>query len=122
MSPAAFIDDPRWYAFLPETREGGKKRHLPTHEDCARLDVESAAAHLRAGGTLGAMAGYEERPGQIAMLEAVARAFNSREHLMIERVRAWASRSHTWFLPFFGRTRTTRPSSSRRRRATSKAN
>ncbi len=84
MSPAAFIDDPRWYAFLPETREGGKKRHLPTHEDCARLDVESAAAHLRAGGTLGAMAGYEERPGQIAMLEAIARAFNGREHLMIE--------------------------------------
>lgn len=84
MSPAAFIDDPRWYFFLPEVRDASSKRHLPTHEDCAQLDVESAAAHLRKGGTLGAMAGYEERPGQIAMLEAVARAFNSREHLMIE--------------------------------------
>ncbi len=84
MSPAAFIDDPNWYAFLPETRETGKKRHLPTHEDCALLDVERAASHLRAGGTLGAMSGYEERPGQIAMLEAIARAFNTREHLMIE--------------------------------------
>lgn len=84
MSPAAFIDDPNWYAFLPETRETGKKRHLPTHEDCALLDVERAATHLRAGGTLGAMSGYEERPGQIAMLEAIARAFNTREHLMIE--------------------------------------
>ncbi len=84
MSPAAFIDDPNWYKFLPETRESAKKRHLPTHEDCTLLDVESAARHLRAGGTLGALKGYEERPGQIAMLEAIARAFNAREHLMIE--------------------------------------
>lgn len=30
------------------------------------------------------MPGYEERPGQIDMLKAIALAFNSREHLMIE--------------------------------------
>ena len=36
------------------------------------------------GGTLGAMEGYEARPGQVDMLKAVVRAFNGREHLMIE--------------------------------------
>lgn len=84
MSPAAFIDDPNWADFLPEAKEPSKKRHLPAHEDCSRIDAGSAAAHLMAGGTLGMMEGYEERPGQIDMLKAVVRAFNSREHLMIE--------------------------------------
>ena len=36
------------------------------------------------GGTLGAMNGYEARPGQIDMLKAIVRTFNNREHLMIE--------------------------------------
>ena len=36
------------------------------------------------GGTLGTMKGYEARPGQVDMLKAVVRAFNGREHLMIE--------------------------------------
>ena len=40
--------------------------------------------HLRRGGTLGAMPGYEERPGQIDMARSVAHAFNAREHLMVE--------------------------------------
>jgi len=40
--------------------------------------------HLRKGGTLGSMAGYEERQGQLDMLAAIVRAFNAREHLMIE--------------------------------------
>ena len=84
MTPAQFIDDPDWAKFIPEMRDAAKTRHLPTHEDCAQLDVESAAMHLRAGGTLGAMRGYEERPGQIDMLAAIVRAFNAREHLMIE--------------------------------------
>ena len=83
-SPAAFIDDPNWADFLPETKEGAKKRHLPSHEDCALIDAEAAARHLMAGGTLGSMPGYEERPGQIDMLKAIVRAFDSREHLMIE--------------------------------------
>ena len=79
-----FIDDPEWSKVVPEFRESGKKRHLPAHEDCSLLDADSAAGHLRAGGTLGRMPGYEERPGQIDMLKAIVRAFNAREHLMIE--------------------------------------
>lgn len=84
MTPSAFIDDPNWAGFIPEMREAARQRHLPTHEDCARLDVEAATMHLRKGGTLGMMPGYEERPGQIDMSGAIARAFNAREHLMIE--------------------------------------
>lgn len=84
VSPAQFIDNPNWADFLPETREAAKKRHLPAHEDCSPLNVESVALHLMRGGTLGAMPGYEERPGQIDMLKAIVRAFNGREHLMIE--------------------------------------
>ena len=84
VSPAEFIDNPDWASFLPEVQEPSRRRRLPSHEDCSRLDVEAAAEHVAKGGTLGAMPGYEERPGQIAMLKAVARAFNAREHLMIE--------------------------------------
>lgn len=84
MTPSAFIDDPNWAGFIPEMREAARQRHLPTHEDCARLDVEAATMHLRKGGTLGMMPGYEERPGQIDMSGAIVRAFNAREHLMIE--------------------------------------
>lgn len=84
MTPAEFIDDPEWAEFLPEDHEPPRVRHLPAHEDCSPLDLESAAWHLARGGTLGTMPGYEERPGQIDMLKAIALAFNSREHLMIE--------------------------------------
>ena len=84
MTPAAFIDNPDWAQFIPELRDAAKTRHLPTHEDCARVDVDSAAAHLMSGGTLGRMPGYEERPGQIDMLKSIVRCFNEREHLMIE--------------------------------------
>ena len=84
MSVAAFIDDPNWAKGLPEMVGAVHGRHLPAHEDCSPLSEEGAAAHLRCGGTLGAMAGYEERSGQIDMLRAIVRAFNNREHLMIE--------------------------------------
>lgn len=84
MSPSSFIDDPRWADFIPELREAAKVRHLPAHEDCSRIDPERAAGHLRAGGTLGAMEGYEERPGQLDMLSGIVRSFNAREHLMVE--------------------------------------
>ena len=84
MTPAEFIDNPDWAGFIPEMKDAARTRHLPTHEDCARLDVEASAMHLRKGGTLGAMPGYEERPGQIDMTGAIVRAFNEREHLMIE--------------------------------------
>ena len=83
-TPAQFIDDPGWANFLPEATDAVRVRHLPAHEDCARLDEEAVASHLRRGGTLGEMPGYEERPGQIDMARAVAHAFNAREHLMIE--------------------------------------
>ena len=83
-TPAQFIDDPGWADFLPESHEAVRARHLPAHEDCSRLDEESVAAHLRCGGTLGAMPGYEERPEQVDMARSVAHAFNAREHLMIE--------------------------------------
>ncbi len=84
MTPAAFIDDPNWADFLPETREAAKRRHLPTHEDCALLESEQVAAHLAVGGTLGRMPHYEARPGQLDMLRAIVRAYNAREHLMVE--------------------------------------
>ena len=84
MTPAEFIENPDWAGFIPEMEGAAKSRHLPTHEDCARLDVESATMHLRKGGTLGTMPGYEERPGQIDMSAAIVNAFNEREHLMVE--------------------------------------
>ena len=84
MTPAQFIDDPDWARFIPEMLSSARQRHLPAHEDCARIDVEATAGHLRKGGTLGAMPGYEERPGQIDMSGAIAAAFNAREHLMVE--------------------------------------
>ena len=84
MTPAEFIEDPNWASFIPEMRETPKARHLPTHEDCSQLDVEETAGHLRTGGTLGSMPGYEERPGQVDMSGAIASAFNAREHLMVE--------------------------------------
>ena len=84
MTPAQFIDDPGWANFIPEMTSAARQRHLPAHEDCSRLDVEAVRSHLRCGGTLGSMPGYEERPGQIDMAGAVAMAFNEREHLMVE--------------------------------------
>ena len=84
MTPAEFIDDPGWANFIPEMTSPARQRHLPAHEDCSRLDVETVRSHLRRGGTLGLMSGYEERPGQIDMSGAIATAFNAREHLMVE--------------------------------------
>jgi hypothetical protein len=84
MSPAEFIDDPDWSRFIPEIKAPASERRLPTHEDSSLIDPQNAAMHLRRGGTLGSMPGYEERAGQIDMLSAVVRAFNAREHLLIE--------------------------------------
>jgi len=81
---ARFIENPRWAECIPEVDPPGTARHLPAHEDCSRIDVEAVQAHLRKGGTLGRMKGYEERPGQIDMAGAIADAFNTRSHLMIE--------------------------------------
>lgn len=84
MSPAEFIDDPKWADFLPEFRDSLARRSLPSHDDCSPIEVEDTAGHLKRGGTLGAMPGYEERAGQLDMLRAIANAFNRRRHLMIE--------------------------------------
>ena len=84
MDPALFADDPDWASCVPEMQSGGRKCGMPDHEDCSPLDVEAVAGNLMPGGVLGGMKGYEARPGQIDMLKAVARAFNGREHLMIE--------------------------------------
>lgn len=78
------MDNPEWAKFLPESFETPNPHAVVAHEDCSPLSLEDAAMHLRAGGTLGSFPGYEERPGQIDMLKAIVRAFNSREHLMIE--------------------------------------
>ena len=74
MTPAEFNDTPNWADFLPEMDRAPRVRALPTHEDCSRIDAESAAMHLRRGGTLGRMDGYEERPGQIDMLSGVGKS------------------------------------------------
>ncbi|MGN0852680.1 MAG: ATP-dependent DNA helicase [Kiritimatiellia bacterium] len=79
-----FMDDPNWAAFLPEVVADGPRCALPAHEDCSPLDTEATARHLERGGTLGSMPGYELRPGQLDVLRAIVRAFNGREHLMIE--------------------------------------
>ncbi|MBQ6457176.1 MAG: hypothetical protein IJJ51_00045 [Kiritimatiellae bacterium] len=84
MTAAQFVDNPDWANFLPEERDAARPRALPAHEDCSPLDIEKTATHLRAGGTLGALEGYEERPGQIEMLKSIVAAFNAREHLMAE--------------------------------------
>lgn len=84
IDPALFADDPNWASCVPEIASGGRKCGMPAHDDCSPLDVDAVAANLRPGGTLGAEAGYEERPGQIDMLKAIARAFNDRSHLMVE--------------------------------------
>lgn len=84
VDPALFMADPTWAEAIPAMEPPKKTRHLPTHEDCAQIDIELTTAHLRKGGTLGRMPGYEERPGQIDMCGAIANAFDAREHLMIE--------------------------------------
>jgi Rad3-related DNA helicase len=84
VSPASFIDNPQWADFIPEIKETPRQRSLPSHEDCSCLEEARIAGCLERGGVLGRLPRYEERPGQIAMTRAIVRAFNAREHLMIE--------------------------------------
>lgn len=84
MKSAEFIDNPAWADFIKEESGPVLSRRVPTHEDCSILDVESVAGHLKAGGSLGSIGSYEERPGQIDMAKAIVRTFNNRRHLMIE--------------------------------------
>lgn len=84
MDVATFIETPGWADPIPPRKAPGPQRHLPAHEDCECLDIESVQEHLRAGGTLGSREGYEERPGQIDMCGTIAAAFNARGHLAVE--------------------------------------
>ena len=84
MTPAEFVADTLWADRIEPMPPPGRQRHLPAHEDCSLLEVEAVQVHLRKGGTLGSMKGYEERPGQIDMTGAIAEAFNRRGHLMVE--------------------------------------
>ena len=79
-----FMDDPEWAACIPDRLSSSVRCGNPAHEDCSPLDPDAIAAHLKPGGTLGGIPGYEPRPGQIDMARAVARAFNDRVHLMVE--------------------------------------
>lgn len=84
LDPARFMDDPDWAKAIAPRPAAATRLKLVAHEDCARLDLDAVQGHLRAGGTLGRLPRYEERPGQIAMAGACARALNEREHVMIE--------------------------------------
>ncbi|MCL1919920.1 MAG: hypothetical protein FWG50_02405 [Kiritimatiellaeota bacterium] len=62
-----------------------ERKHTPTHADCSPLAPERVAAHLLPNGIFARlMPGYEPRLGQVAMLRAVARAFNEGKHLLVE--------------------------------------
>ena len=65
---------------LFEDREPLKPRENPEP-----IDVDYAASLLEEGGVMSrVMPGYEYRPSQVAMLRAVAEAFNKGEHLLVE--------------------------------------
>ncbi|HZT07940.1 MAG TPA: helicase C-terminal domain-containing protein [Chloroflexota bacterium] len=65
----------------PTTRE----EPLTPHARRRRVDPEVLAAEMSAGGRVArTLAGYEERPEQLAMLRAVAHAFNEEKHLITE--------------------------------------
>jgi ATP-dependent DNA helicase DinG len=58
---------------------------LVPRDEVQPVEVEELAAMLRPGGLVSqAFPGYEYRPPQVAMLEAVAGAFNQGHHLMAE--------------------------------------
>ena len=85
LNPALFADDPDWASCVPEIMSGGRKCGMPDHEDCSPLDVDGVAGNLMPGGALGAMKGYEARPGQIDMLKAVAACY-AQYHSRIDRI------------------------------------
>jgi ATP-dependent DNA helicase DinG len=58
---------------------------LEPRDDTTPIDVGELAAYLEPGGVLSrAFLGYEYRPPQVEMLEAVAGAFNQSHHMMAE--------------------------------------
>lgn len=60
-------------------------RPLPMLCDCTPLEPERVSSYLKEGGALSRLVeGYEPRPGQIAMVEDVARAVSAGMHLAVE--------------------------------------
>jgi ATP-dependent DNA helicase DinG len=60
-------------------------RALPALADCTPLTPDRLAAFAAAGGALArVIPGYESRPGQIAMIRAVAGAINGGKHVLVE--------------------------------------
>ncbi len=65
----------------------------------AAIDLDRTLAMLEAGGPVAAgIAGYAPRPAQLDMTKAVAEAFNSKEHLLIEAP-AGTGRTLAYLLP-----------------------
>ncbi|HEY49626.1 MAG TPA: DEAD/DEAH box helicase family protein [Dehalococcoidia bacterium] len=58
---------------------------LTARAERASLDIEKLSAILEPDGILAqALSGYEHRPGQVHMMQAVAQALNNNEHLIVE--------------------------------------
>ncbi len=62
-----------------------KKAPLIHEEEMTRLDIDELTSYFGADGPLArAFPAYEERPQQIAMMQAVALSLNEKEHLIVE--------------------------------------
>lgn len=65
--------------------ERAAKRELPDPEDYQSLHLDDVARWLEPGGPCArVLDGYEHRAGQVQMTRAVAEAFNTRRHLVVE--------------------------------------
>ena len=74
-----------WTERFPAEPVKYDKRNLPALADCTPLTPDRLAAFASAGGALArVIPGYEARPGQLAMIRAVAGAFNGGSHLLVE--------------------------------------
>lgn len=75
----------RWSDSFPAEAGKNNARTLPTRADCTPLTPDRLAAFAAAGGALSRIIpGYEARPGQVAMIRAVASAINEGKHLLVE--------------------------------------
>ena len=62
-----------------------EKRAIPAHADCSAIAPDELARAVGPGGAFaGVIPGYEPREGQAQMVRAVARAFNTAQHLAVE--------------------------------------
>lgn len=83
---------PLWRAAPPASGttllEGRREERMPPlepSETITPVDTGELAAAISPGGVFAsALPGYEHRPQQVAMLEAVAEAFNTPSHLLVE--------------------------------------